>query len=100
TLPPSATLFLIARPAGETSGPPLAVRRIAQPEFPLELQLSDADSMLPQRPVSGFSELQLQARVSINGNPLASPGDWQSATLTVPAQQAEPAQLLINQEVD
>lgn len=100
TLPPTASLFLIARAAGETSGPPLAVRRITQPDFPLELQLSDADSMLPQRPVSGFEELQLQARISLNGEPMATTGDWQSGSILLPSQQTDPVELLIDQQVN
>lgn len=83
TLPSSAALFLIARESGVNSGPPLAVKRIDQPSFPLELSLSDADSMLPQRPVSGFAALQLQARLSISGEALADGGDWQSQVVTL-----------------
>lgn len=100
SLPPAASLFLIARPAGESSGPPLAVRRIPQPGFPLELRLSDADSMLPQRPVSGFEELQVQARISITGDPMATAGDWQSAAIILPAGQSDGVQLVIDQPVD
>ncbi|HET6564222.1 MAG TPA: hypothetical protein VFG52_02315, partial [Xanthomonadales bacterium] len=100
TLPPAASLFLIARPAGENAGPPLAVRRIPQPVFPLELQISDADSMLPQRPVSGVDELQLQVRVSVTGEPMATAGDWQSAVIMLAADQLEPVELLIDQQVE
>ncbi|HKX57665.1 MAG TPA: hypothetical protein VJN01_16255 [Xanthomonadales bacterium] len=99
-LPPAASLFLIARSKGESSGPPLAVRRIPQPEFPLELRLSDADSMLPQRPVSGFEELQLQARISIAGDPMASAGDWQSTASILPSGQSDGLELVIDQQVD
>lgn len=100
SLPSTASLFLIARPAGESAGPPLAVRRIPQPVFPLELQISDADSMLPQRPVSGVDALQLQVRVSVTGEPMAAAGDWQSAAINLPADQLEPVELLIDQQVE
>ncbi len=92
TLPPTAALFLIARESGVNSGPPLAVKRIDQPSFPLELSLSDADSMLPQRPVSGFAELQLQARLSLSGEAMADIGDWQSQVVALATTQPdEPA---------
>lgn len=100
SLPATASLFLIARPPGESAGPPLAVKRITQPVFPLEVQLSDADSMLPQRPVSGFDELQVQARVSITSDPMASAGDWQSATIIFSSRQSEQVELLINQAIN
>jgi cytochrome c-type biogenesis protein CcmH len=99
-LPAGASLFLIAREAGQNSGPPLAVRRIEGPVFPLELRLSDRDSMLPQRPVSGFDALQLQARVSVSGEPMASAGDWQSAVAMFNSQQPDPVMLVIDKQVE
>jgi cytochrome c-type biogenesis protein CcmH len=82
------------------SGPPLAVKRISQPSFPLELSLSDADSMLPQRPVSGFAMLQLQARLSISGEALAGSGDWQSQVATLSNEHSETVNLLIDQPLE
>ena len=75
-----AALFVIAREPG-SSGPPLAVRRVLAPRLPLEIALTDADSMLPQRPLSAVSEVEIQARLSASGEPAAQPGDWQSAAL-------------------
>lgn len=100
SLPSTAALFLIARPANQESGPPLAVKRVQQPTFPVELRLEDSDSMLPQRPVSGFEELQLQARVSITGQPIASAGDWQSAPTQFSSKQPEPVSLEIDHLVE
>jgi cytochrome c-type biogenesis protein CcmH len=99
-LPPGSTLFLIARMPGQNSGPPLAVKRVNQPVLPLELTLNDNDSMLPQRPVSGFDSLQLQARISRGGDPMPSSGDWQSDTLEISTTQPEAATLLINQQLE
>lgn len=99
-LPEAAALFLIARAPGEPSGPPLAVKRINQPGFPLKLSLSDTDSMMPQRPVSGFSTLQLQARLSISGEPMAASGDWQSEVITWSAEQTEAVNLTLDHRLD
>jgi cytochrome c-type biogenesis protein CcmH len=99
-LPAATTLFVIARAAGETEGPPLAVRRIPQPAFPVQLNLTDADSMLPQRPVSGAAELQVQARLSLSGDPLPQAGDWQSVAVSVPAGSVEPIRLVIEQQLE
>ncbi len=98
--PPGAALFLIARPAGEAAGPPLAVKRINQPGFPLQLTLTDADSMLPQRPVSGFADLQLQARLSLSGEPLPSAGDWQSPVVSFSGESSETLKLTIEERLD
>ena len=60
-------------------GPPLGVRRIIDPVLPLEITISDQDSMLEERQISSESEVQLQARISLTGSPAAGSGDWQSA---------------------
>jgi cytochrome c-type biogenesis protein CcmH len=44
TAPVGATLFVFLR--GDSPGPPVAVRRITAPDFPLDLELTAADSML------------------------------------------------------
>jgi len=99
-LPAESALFLIAREPGQSAGPPLAVKRVNQPTLPLELTLRDSDSMLPQRPVSGFESLQLQARISLTGNAMSNSGDWQSDATEISTLQSEPVKLLINQQLD
>ncbi len=63
TPPGGATLFVFLR--GEAPGPPVAVRRISSPTFPLDLELTSADSMLgrplPERGTLG-------ARLDTDGN--------------------------------
>lgn len=70
------TLFLIAR-RGE--GPPLAVKRIAEPAFPLAFTLGSEDVMLRGRPFEG--EVTLTARLKRDGTtgPAVS-GDLEGAT--------------------
>jgi cytochrome c-type biogenesis protein CcmH len=81
-VPAGMVLFVIARTEGSSKGPPLGARKINQPVFPLQLTISDDDSMMPQRPISSAPVLQLQARLSQSGQPTASAGDWQSETMT------------------
>jgi len=92
-------LFVIIRDAAITGGPPLGVRRIDRPGFPLDLSLTDADSMMPQRPISLAGALSLQARLSISGSPTASSGDWQSGVIAIGPAAAETLHLLIDQPV-
>jgi cytochrome c-type biogenesis protein CcmH len=70
-----ATVFLIARDPNQPSPPIAAVRRKAA-ELPAEITLSDSDAMIPGRVPSAFEELEIVARASVSGNPIAQSGDW------------------------
>ncbi|NNE05774.1 MAG: hypothetical protein HKO64_11790 [Xanthomonadales bacterium] len=75
---PGSVLFVIARRPGG-GGPPLGVRRIENPRFPVQLQLTDSDSMMPQVPISSVQTVELLARLSMTGQPVPSEGDIESA---------------------
>lgn len=70
---PDDSLFVFARAA---SGPPmpLAAKRLKVADLPVEVSLSDADAMMPQLKLSNFAEIQLVARISRAGSPMA--GEW------------------------
>lgn len=76
-LPGSATLFLIARDPAAPN-PPLGAMRIPNPIFPISLQLTDANSMMPQRPISGLEQIEVSARLSMSGNVIPSGSDPRS----------------------
>ncbi|AXM98598.1 c-type cytochrome biogenesis protein CcmI [Pseudomonas plecoglossicida] len=67
------TVFIFAR---ASNGPPmpLAAKRVTVAQLPLEVELSDADAMMPQMKLSDFAEVQLVARVSRAGQP--TKGEW------------------------
>lgn len=70
-VPPGAVLFIIVR-AG--AGPPLAVKRITAPSFPLEFSVGPEDRMGQGAPFAG--ELQVTALLDSDGNVSSrSPGD-------------------------
>ena len=74
---PNAVLFIIARAAGQTAGPPAAVKRIAGPTFPLDIDLSAADSMMGQ-PLP--ATIRIEARIDSDGDPLTkNPSDPHAA---------------------
>ncbi|MEO0422169.1 MAG: hypothetical protein AAF184_07525 [Pseudomonadota bacterium] len=76
-------LFIIARTPGG-GGPPLAVVRRRSSELPLDVELSDANAMIPGRGISSVSQVEVVARVSASGNPIAAPGDlWGSQEVAV-----------------
>ena len=71
---PRATLYIIARAAGAGGGPPLAVKRIAAPTFPVSFSLGPADVMMPGVAFEG--PLDLSARLDRDGDPLTrEPGE-------------------------
>jgi cytochrome c-type biogenesis protein CcmH len=67
------SVFIFARSVG---GPPapLAVKRVTVAQLPIEVQLSDADAMMPQLKLSNFTQVQLVARISRAGQPTT--GEW------------------------
>lgn len=99
-MPSNAVLFVIVRATGPVAGPPLGVRRIDNPTLPLELTISDRDSMMPERKISSESKLRFQARLSLSGAPSAQRGDWQSTPVTVALNTTETVQLVMDQQVD
>jgi cytochrome c-type biogenesis protein CcmH len=69
-----AVLFIIARSASGAGGPPLAVKRIASPKFPVAYSLSAQDVMMQGTPFSG--KVFLSARLDKDGNAATrDPGD-------------------------
>ncbi len=77
-VPAGAILFLIAR-KGEGGGPPLAVKRVEAPTFPMEFTIGPGDRMIQAMPFEG--PLQLSARLDADGNAMTrAPGDLQGQT--------------------
>ncbi len=68
------TLFVIARASGGPSVP-IAVLRVASPEFPTAFTLDEANAMDPSRRLSGNDSLDLEARLSRSGEAMRQPGD-------------------------
>jgi cytochrome c-type biogenesis protein CcmH len=69
-----ASLFIIARPAGGAGGPPLAVKKIDRPTFPLDYTLSQENVMMQGMPFTG--KINLTVRLDKDGNPVTrTPGD-------------------------
>lgn len=96
-LPQDATVYVIARDPAQPS-PPIAVTPRRLVDLPLLVELGDGDAMMPGRPLSGFSELEIVARVSISGNPMAQSGDW-SGRLDVSANSGQTFDLVIDQKI-
>jgi hypothetical protein len=77
--PAGGVLFVIARPKGARGGPPLAVLRVPNPEFPLDFKIGPENVMIPSMRFEG--EISLSARLDADGNAMTrGAGDIASAT--------------------
>jgi cytochrome c-type biogenesis protein CcmH len=61
------TLFIIARSATASGGPPLAVKKIERPKFPASFSLGPENVMIPGTALSG--KIALSARLDKDGDP-------------------------------
>lgn len=69
-----STLYIVARAAGAGGGPPLVVKRIVGPTFPVSFSLGSGDVMMPGMAFEG--PLDLSARLDRDGDPLTrEPGE-------------------------
>lgn len=64
---PQAVLFIIARAAGAAGGPPLAVKKIDKPRFPLSYSLGPANVMVQGMAFAG--KINISVRLDKDGNP-------------------------------
>jgi len=97
-IPRQAVLFVFIRPVGG-SGMPLGVKRIAAPQFPLNLHIGNADLLRPGSKLEDFEQLTISARISMQGVANAASGDLQSQTLTFSIKAGEEIALTIDRRV-
>jgi cytochrome c-type biogenesis protein CcmH/NrfG len=91
---PTSTLFVFAK-ASDSPGPPLAVVRASVDRWPMKFSLNDSQAMLPQRKLSDFHTVIVEARISFSGQPLAQRGDLQGSSGAVDPRSGKPVHLVI-----
>lgn len=97
SLPGTTSVFIIARDPAQPS-PPIAVTRRQLAELPAQVMLGDAEAMIPGRNLSMFEEIEVVARISVSGQPVAQSGDWFASAIVRPAENNE-VSLLLDQQV-
>lgn len=98
-LQPTDTVFVLAK---ALTGPvmPLAAVKIMAKDLPTEIILDDSSSMMPSLSLSKFEEVQVIARISKSGEPIASSGDFQGVAKSVLVKSGETVQLEIDTVVE
>lgn len=81
-LPANGTLFVFAR-AVDGSRIPLAMARINGARLPYSFKLDDSMSMAPNMRLSSAKTVIIGARVSLSGEALAKPGDFEGFSAPV-----------------
>lgn len=76
---PTDTVFIFARDA-QGKKMLLAALRGQVKDLPMQFTLDDSMAIQPQAKLSGSEQVEVVARVSKTGNPLAQPGDLQGTT--------------------
>lgn len=96
---PEDTVYVFAR---AIDGPPmpLAVAKARVRDLPLTVTLDDQDAMMPGRNISGQDKVEVVARVSKTGRPIASPGDLQAAAQAVVVGRQKTVSLTIDKVVE
>ncbi len=71
------SVYVIARAKNGTPAP-LAVSKHLPSELPISVTLTEAMSMIPGVDIGTVEKLEIIARLSLSGNPIAGPGDYES----------------------
>jgi cytochrome c-type biogenesis protein CcmH len=94
-LRPDVPLFVFAREPG-AGGPPLAAKRLTTAAIGSQIELSQADSMLPGHALAVGNKVSITARVSFSGQPMPAAGDLYGE-LTYDVGKDGPRDLVIDQ---
>lgn len=93
-IPPDASVFVIVR-ATDGSPIPVAAQRHAVSELPFTAHLSDADSPMPARKLSQARQVEVLARISLDGSADAAADAPESRPVRLSLPASAPVQLLI-----
>lgn len=99
-IPSSGFLIVFAQDAISGSRVPLAVKKLALPQFPISLTLSADDAMIPSLSLKNAEQVTITARISIDEDVMTSPGELQGSLVNVQVNDSmQVVTLIINKEV-
>ena len=75
--PKGGVVFIVVRPAGQSGGPPLAVKRVANTGFPMRYRVSEGDVMIQGMLFQG--SVSVKVRLDGDGRVGVQPGDLEGS---------------------
>jgi hypothetical protein len=97
-VPAGLTLFILAKSV-KSPGPPVAILRTTTGTWPLQFQLDDTQSMLPDRKLSTAGLVTIEARTSKTGQAMPAPGDFQGVTVPLDPHAGKPVHVVIQRVI-
>lgn len=88
--------------ATAVNGPrfPLAAVKVTAGQLPINITLDESNAMQTGVSIAQYDNIIVSARLSINSDPIAAKGDWQSEAVALDLSKAlEPVELVINQPI-
>ncbi len=73
---PADGVLIVSVHSADGAPMPVAAKRLPLDKFPLTVELTDADSMIPERLMSSLPEVLVRARIDNDGNVMTKDGDW------------------------
>ncbi len=92
---PGSVLFIYAK-AADSPGPPLAVLRMPVGDWPVSFKLDDSSAMIPERKLSQFDRVTVEARISRSGQAMPAAGDFYAAGEVLRPADRKPVALTID----
>lgn len=92
---PGAVLFVFAKSVNG-GGPPVAAKRIEVNAFPIQLELSDSDSLMPTANLSSQDKVSVSARISMQGIANAQTGDIEADAVIVETMAGNPVEIKLS----
>lgn len=89
-LPETAHLYIYLRDGSRDGGPPLAAKKIpvGNAYWPIVAQISEDDFIMPSdKRISQYEELIVTGRISLDGDPIAKPEDYEFGLQVVKPQE-------------
>jgi cytochrome c-type biogenesis protein CcmH len=93
-----ATLFIYAKQPN-APGPPVAVLRVRADHWPVSFTLSDDNAMVPGRNLSNAGNVQIEARISRDGDALPRSGDLVGTVTSVNPRDGHIVRISIDRQI-
>jgi cytochrome c-type biogenesis protein CcmH len=78
-----AAVFAIVRAADATSGPPIAAKKLSPSALDKPIEINASDAMIGGAGLAPGSEVSLEVRLSVSGQPRAQAGDYASERVKI-----------------